>query len=220
MTYPSRMARAPGTKSVICRFWMQGKCNRNPCRFEHGDVQFYNVYPKTSRLPLGSVENVVGKIDKKLLVSKPSNTAGFEGEAAKKRSNTVGSNQNISSNVTEDFKRKRPGPKNGVIFTIVSDGSKDEVTKKIAGSATNEVNPKKTKAVESDPCNSVVLVTENPDFENRTTKKTAEKVCEHWMSGTCGKGDECLNLCSRFSGEGFSMRAELRGHNQVIIFFL
>ncbi|CAL1382803.1 unnamed protein product [Linum trigynum] len=27
------------SRSIVCHYWKQGRCNRNPCRFVHGDPQ-------------------------------------------------------------------------------------------------------------------------------------------------------------------------------------
>ena len=48
-------------------------------------------------------------------------------------------------------------------------------------------------------------------------KKTAERVCEFWVQGTCVYGDQCPYLHSWFRGDKFKRLAELQGHNKVPI---
>ena len=35
---PVRAGGGHGKKGAVCRYWLQGRCNRNPCRFVHGEV--------------------------------------------------------------------------------------------------------------------------------------------------------------------------------------
>uniref|UniRef100_A0A5B7CBV0 Putative zinc finger CCCH domain-containing protein 48-like isoform X1 n=1 Tax=Davidia involucrata TaxID=16924 RepID=A0A5B7CBV0_DAVIN len=50
----------------------------------------------------------------------------------------------------------------------------------------------------------------------KSTQKTQEKVCKYWISGNCVQGDKCQDLHSWFCGNGFSMLANLVGHNKAV----
>ncbi|XP_044470574.1 zinc finger CCCH domain-containing protein 48-like [Mangifera indica] len=49
-----------------------------------------------------------------------------------------------------------------------------------------------------------------------STLKTPPKVCQHWLSGNCVKGDSCRLIHSWFCGTGISMLAKLDGHKKAI----
>ncbi|KAJ0112218.1 hypothetical protein Patl1_00345 [Pistacia atlantica] len=49
-----------------------------------------------------------------------------------------------------------------------------------------------------------------------STLKTPPKVCQHWLSGNCVKGDNCQFIHSWFCGNGISMLAKLDGHKKAI----
>lgn len=48
--------------------------------------------------------------------------------------------------------------------------------------------------------------------------KPYERLCQHWASGTCARGDKCLFQHSWSRGEGFGLLAKLVGHEKVIYF--
>lgn len=143
------------SKKVICVYHLEGRCNRNPCRFLHVE---------------SPAPHVNGKIAKQLPEGMP--------------------------NKSPNYNR----PKN----VWVSSGSEDRNQDRVKRDH-NYTAPKK-----------LASATGNDESGNITiTQKTAENVCDHWISGNCVRGDECKFLHSWYRGDGFSMLAKLDGHKKV-----
>ncbi|OIV93955.1 hypothetical protein TanjilG_21047 [Lupinus angustifolius] len=52
--------------------------------------------------------------------------------------------------------------------------------------------------------------------EKSVTKKPSQTLCRYWVNDNCVKGDNCQNLHSWFTGDGFSTLAKLKEHKKVV----
>ncbi|PIN16674.1 Cdc4 and related F-box and WD-40 protein [Handroanthus impetiginosus] len=57
---------------------------------------------------------------------------------------------------------------------------------------------------------------QQPVSSNMTTVKKIEKLCNHWVQGSCKFGDNCKYLHQWSTGDCFSLLAPLEGHQQVV----
>lgn len=58
----------------------------------------------------------------------------------------------------------------------------------------------------------------NSSIPTPKAREQQDKICKYWMSGHCGRGDECWYLHSWYCGDGFTRLAKLEGHKKVVIF--
>ncbi|KAL0371647.1 UNVERIFIED_CONTAM: Zinc finger CCCH domain-containing protein 48 [Sesamum calycinum] len=57
---------------------------------------------------------------------------------------------------------------------------------------------------------------QQPGNSNRTVVKKIEKLCNHWVQGSCKFGDSCKFLHQWSTGDCFTLLAPLEGHQQVV----
>ncbi|KAL0009023.1 hypothetical protein SO802_010525 [Lithocarpus litseifolius] len=152
------------SSNKICKFWLSGRCLKNPCRFAHSEIpDVSTIHRPMQRLPS--------------LLSSPSNAL---------ISNTWRRAPRNSQNVQEKWPE---------LAESVSESSSE-------------------CSVVENYCNLENVVEEKP--LEHVPKKTAEKVCEFWVQGTCVYGDQCPYLHSWFRGDKFKRLAELQGHNKAV----
>ncbi|KAF2290405.1 hypothetical protein GH714_012829 [Hevea brasiliensis] len=103
-TIHSRLGGVPVRNNVVCRYWMMGKCNRNPCRFMHRELPPPNVYRRTSEQP--------NLLRKEQSIRSPSH--GLKNSLALSDGSEVKTAQNSTNHVIKDPPRKRPNPGNSL----------------------------------------------------------------------------------------------------------
>ncbi|KAF2290392.1 hypothetical protein GH714_012723 [Hevea brasiliensis] len=103
-TIHSRLGGGPARNNVVCRYWMMGKCNRNPCRFMHRELPPPNVYRRTSEQP--------NLLRKEQSIRSPSH--GLKNSLALSDGSEVKTAQNSTNHVIKDPPRKRPNPGNSL----------------------------------------------------------------------------------------------------------
>ncbi|KAF2290419.1 hypothetical protein GH714_012911 [Hevea brasiliensis] len=103
-TIHSRLGGGPACNNVVCRYWMMGKCNRNPCRFMHRELPPPNVYRRTSEQP--------NLLRKEQSIRSPSH--GLKNSLALSDGSEVKTAQNSTNHVIKDPPRKRPNPGNSL----------------------------------------------------------------------------------------------------------
>ncbi|KAK6118056.1 hypothetical protein DH2020_048221 [Rehmannia glutinosa] len=57
---------------------------------------------------------------------------------------------------------------------------------------------------------------QQPVSSSRTVVKKIEKLCNHWVQGSCKFGDNCKYLHQWSTGDWFSLLTSLEGHQQVV----
>ncbi|KAK4431542.1 Zinc finger CCCH domain-containing protein 48 [Sesamum alatum] len=57
---------------------------------------------------------------------------------------------------------------------------------------------------------------QQPGSSNRPVVKKIEKLCNHWVQGSCKFGDSCKFLHQWSTGDCFTLLAPLEGHQQVV----
>ncbi|CAI0433825.1 unnamed protein product [Linum tenue] len=192
------------SRSIVCHYWKQGRCNRNPCRFVHGDLQPAgtkvveslpsssnshrpNVYraPQTQK----SQALVPGDLRRKL--------SPLEEDRVSKRTKS----SQLPAAATQMSQRKQ--------CSSYVDGVLPSQSPSKPASANTTSSPKQPDAEVDDVAVAVVPTTS----EHYEEKKAA--CCQDWMSGNCGRGESCQFLHSWCRGDGFSMLARLieEGHD-------
>ncbi|KAF2290438.1 hypothetical protein GH714_013122 [Hevea brasiliensis] len=202
-TIHSRLGGGPARNNVVCRYWMMGKCNRNPCRFMHRELPPPNVYRRTSEQP--------NLLRKEQSIRSPSH--GLKNSLALSDGSEVKTAQNSTNHVIKDPPRKRPNPGNSLASNSGGGGGGSEYkcTRESSSSGTEAMNLEKIKP----SSNSSVLVVEGNASEEKTVE-CSKKACENWMSDKCDKEDGCQFLHSWFYGDWFSTLAKLKGHIQAV----
>ncbi|KAF2290417.1 hypothetical protein GH714_012900 [Hevea brasiliensis] len=202
-TIHSRLGGGPARNNVVCRYWMMGKCNRNPCRFMHRELPPPNVYRRTSEQP--------NLLRKEQSIRSPSH--GLKNSLALSDGSEVKTAQNSTNHVIKDPPRKRPNPGNSLASNSGGGGGGSEYkcTRESSSSGTKAMNLEKIKP----SSNSSVLVVEGNASEEKTVE-CSKKACENWMSDKCDKEDGCQFLHSWFYGDWFSTLAKLKGHIQAV----
>ncbi|XP_065623384.1 zinc finger CCCH domain-containing protein 17-like [Quercus suber] len=174
------------SSNKICKFWLSGRCLKNPCRFAHSetpDVATIHSPRQTPYYPHSSnalVSNTWRRA--------PRNSQNVQVKVVnhKYSENVPGK----SESDLEDIKKKSP-----------------ELVESISESSSE------CSVVENDSI--LENVVEEKPLEH-VPKKTTEMVCEFWVQGTCVYGDQCPYLHSWFRGDKFKRLAELQGHNKAV----
>ncbi|XP_057994834.1 zinc finger CCCH domain-containing protein 48-like isoform X4 [Hevea brasiliensis] len=202
-TIHSRLGGGPARNNVVCRYWMMGKCNRNPCRFMHRELPPPNVYRRTSEQP--------NLLRKEQSIRSPSH--GLKNSLALSDGSEVKTAQNSTNHVIKDPPRKRPNRGNSLASNSGGGGGGSEYkcTRESSSSGTKAMNLEKIKP----SSNSSVLVVEGNASEEKTVE-CSKKACENWMSDKCDKEDGCQFLHSWFYGDWFSTLAKLKGHIKAV----
>ncbi|XP_050218805.1 zinc finger CCCH domain-containing protein 48-like [Mercurialis annua] len=171
----------------VCKYWLAGKCSRNPCKFMHTEVRAPNkVYRRPDYQSNAVLEEV--KKHKKSFSCGPNNSLALSHQT-----------RSISDHVNKNL----PGKHNSLALSHQTGSVSDHVNKDLLGKQNNM----KTN---------IVSTTVSGASEDISVKETTEKACVQWMSGTCAKGDGCQFLHTWFCGDWFSMLAKLQGHTQAV----
>ncbi|KAF2320876.1 hypothetical protein GH714_031506 [Hevea brasiliensis] len=96
-----RLGGGAAHSNIVCRFWMRGKCNRNPCRFMHRESLPPNVYRRTSKESNVLLE---GQSMRRSSYGLGNSMAGSEAKTVQKSSN----------HDDKHLPRKRPNPSNSL----------------------------------------------------------------------------------------------------------
>lgn len=156
------------TNKVVCVYFLEGRCNRNPCRFAHTESPLPVNIPKLAKKRPGY------NIPNNVWVSSGSEDRITQVQNRKKPDYTGTKNLSSASSISEKTTQDRKNP--------------------------DDTGPKNSSSASS-----------------ISEKTTPERICYHWLSGNCVKGDECRFLHSWFCGEGFTMLAKLEGHKKVML---
>ncbi|XP_065853883.1 zinc finger CCCH domain-containing protein 48-like [Euphorbia lathyris] len=198
-TLQGRLGGGPLQGKVVCQFWLQGRCMRNPCRFLHQELSARTLKP-----PL---------FKKQKSRSSNGQSPGYASESSgpmdvhRKRKPKSGVKSEITGSVSAS-----------VLVPMVEDVKKrvEDVKKRPKSSfEQNSDVPMKSESSGS-ICTSILV----PASEDRSVKKPLKTgsvaVCQDWMSAKCAKGVDCPFLHSWFSGDWFSRMVQLKGHTQAI----
>ncbi|KAF2290420.1 hypothetical protein GH714_012922 [Hevea brasiliensis] len=153
-TIHSRLGGGPARNNVVCRYWMMGKCNRNPCRFMHRELPPPNVYREHLSNPI-----FYGRNNRLGALAMASKFIGIDGSEVKTA-------QNSTNHVIKDPPRKRPNPGNSLASNSGGGGGGSEYkcTRESSSSGTKAMNLEKIKP----SSNSSVLVVEGNASEEKT----------------------------------------------------
>ena len=218
---PVRAGGGHGKKGAVCRYWLQGRCNRNPCRFVHGEVPqptnhtyHWNAHPyqQTSNQPShaarpnskkssaltsgggGTTNNRDGTLTKNPLPEPKQSPSLTSAEYGAEESETAKhSHENFDSE-----------PQDSSFLTSTGDAisQKDSQQSMILGTSNNG-----DKHENSDP---------EPQ-ESSFLTSTCDAISKNDFRQSMINGDEGQCLNSWFMGDGFWKIAQLEGHNKVLV---
>ncbi|KAF2320870.1 hypothetical protein GH714_031454 [Hevea brasiliensis] len=190
-----RLGGGAAHSNIVCRFWMRGKCNRNPCRFMHRESLPPNVYRRTSKESNVLLE---GQSMRRSSYGLGNSMAGSEAKTVQKSSN----------HDDKHLPRKRPNPSNSLASATGGGVSEYKSIEESSISCTSTDSGNMEEIGASSKCSDA--------SEDKTVNKSSNKACDYWMSGSCIKGDGCQFLHSWFRGDWFSLLANLKGHTQAV----
>lgn len=186
-----KVARFKGTERVIgtktCIYWLNGRCNRNHCRFLHGESPSYastNSWNHNERKGFSSTSY----------------------HNAKKGLPKDDTNTLLNGKIGDD---KLP-PKHNTKTVLIRRTMDDKLPPK--HEAENFLN-RKIGDEKSPPEHATVG---DGREKTRVAKVSPKHICKYWMNGDCVHGEQCQNLHSWFYGDGFATLAELQGHKKVL----
>ncbi|XP_057991383.1 zinc finger CCCH domain-containing protein 48-like isoform X1 [Hevea brasiliensis] len=194
-TVHRRLGGGAAHSNVVCRFWMRGKCNRNPCRFMHRESESPNVYRRTSKESNVLLE---GQSMRRSSYCLGNSMAGSEAKTVQKSSN----------HDIKHLPRKRPNPINSL--ASATGGGVSEY-KSIEESSSSSTSTDSGNIEEIGACSKC-----SDASEDKTVNKSSNKACDYWMSGSCINGDGCQFLHSWCRGDWFSLLANLKGHTEAV----
>ncbi|CAN0888365.1 Zinc finger CCCH domain-containing protein 17 [Linum grandiflorum] len=238
--FQKRLKFSGGKSPIVCHFWKLGKCDRNPCRFVHGDLQPQqqqqqqqhhhcsvirrsNVYraPTSSSTQGNHNKNVItlSTKDKDEVLQKPK----VAQVATQKHPSVVSCSRAATSSSTHGNQRSNNITSSS---SSIENKSNDLQKPKVAQVATHKhpsvVSCSRAATSPSTHGNQgSSIITCSSSIEGKSKDLQKSKVatqeekppCEDWMSsGNCNRGDACPFLHSWFYGDAFSMVARLEGH--------
>uniref|UniRef100_A0A2N9IQ39 C3H1-type domain-containing protein n=1 Tax=Fagus sylvatica TaxID=28930 RepID=A0A2N9IQ39_FAGSY len=205
------VGRAPlNSNKIICKFWLNGRCLKKPCRFAHCE----------SETPVLAADHRPRKIpyyhpSRNTLVSNhtwrraPRNSENVKEKVVDKSFGNL-------TKKSSDLKKKSPEK---VVDKSSENlpGKSSDLEKKLTENGPKFAEKVAEKSSDTAPENDSNLenVVEEKSLEH-VPKKTPERVCEFWVQGNCVHGDQCPYLHSWFRGDKFSMLAQLQGHKKAV----
>ncbi|XLS80838.1 hypothetical protein HN51_046669 [Arachis hypogaea] len=217
ITTTKRTERLRRTTPPTCKYWLAGRCNRNPCQFSHSlptspSNVYYNANTtyKHSKKPDSSVEKIASSSAKKAINCTPKNFKKPENCALKAvecrpESISVGLASSSVKKAINCAPKALKKPENCAPKAVECRPEAEAISVE-----------KPTKCEEK-----AVLIEKTADVEDVATvaKASVDKsrsICKSWMTDNCVDGDLCQNLHSWFYGDGFSTLAKLHEHNKAI----
>ncbi|PIN05935.1 WD40 repeat-containing protein [Handroanthus impetiginosus] len=174
-------------KNQVCKFWLMGRCNRNPCRFMHRESP-----PPQSEQPHSAPHADDHRHKSRKMTWKnpkydtPKTVAVSSGEGG-------------ILNRTSDLRASEMASEN---------------TKKNSGDVDQEVVI--ASAGSGGQAEQEVVSTIRDDSGKSSVQEVPPKQCKYWITGNCVYGEKCKDLHSWFCGSGFTMLAKLGGHTKAI----
>ncbi|KAH6831671.1 zinc finger WD40 repeat protein 1 [Perilla frutescens var. hirtella] len=177
-------------KNQVCIYWLQGRCNRNPCKFLHRES-----------LPAGRSQT-----QKQPQLAPPSDIYSKKTKAWTWR------------NHNHDVSKRSDNSSNGVSMSNTT--SDQNILKKVLtyngkrGHRHTTIAPVRSDSVPQDQLKVTTAVRDEP--AKRIVPKAQPKQCKYWATGSCVHREKCKDLHSWFCGSGFMMLAKLEGHTKAI----
>lgn len=234
--------------TVVCKYWLAGRCTRNPCRFSHSLPEDNCHFRKSNSTWKdtdchGSRKNTLTE----------NKTAEETQQKLLKRKNALPESKTAEETQQKLLKREVMGSANKsnpcggkiaqetqqrLLKTLLS-GSKNKIIEKsqqklpkIEAAANGEQIIQKTqkellKAEIAEIGNKNIqntqqelLKAEVAENGHNNSQKHQQKVCKSWATGNCVNADKCEDLHSWSSGNGFSLLARLKGHTKVYFWLI
>ncbi|KAK9128589.1 hypothetical protein Syun_017386 [Stephania yunnanensis] len=207
----------------VCRYWREGRCNRNPCPFLHSELPDNNK--TASKLPSHS-KNALKK-----------NVSAFQATAGNKQNANFSYNQHFSPKYVREpsthVNSNQPCPAKWIPGKEVGGKSNQHCSRKWVREddkgrdLITHVNSVRQCSAKQMPCE------ENPNARvkysdqlsshcaraneaSKAPQKIQDKCCENWMLGKCTYEDNCRYQHQWSIGDGFSQVIELSGHDKDV----
>ncbi|GAU40946.1 hypothetical protein TSUD_348830 [Trifolium subterraneum] len=183
---------------TTCYYWLNGKCNRNPCRFLHSQpsspsAAYVNC---NGRKRCSDSENSLPKRKLKVAVW---NRKTEVVEAAQNSSPTLStevveaaqsSSPTLSTEVVEAAQSLSPTLSIEVVEA--SQSSSPTLSKEVVEAAQGSSPTLSTEVVEAAQGSSPTLSTEVVE----AAQSSLPTLCKYWIKGNCAHGDKCLDIHS------------------------
>ncbi|CAI0433892.1 unnamed protein product [Linum tenue] len=207
------------SRSSVCRYWRQGRCNRNPCRFVHGDPQpaatkVVEPLPPSSNCHRSNVYRAPQTQKTQALapgVLRRKLSSPEEDRVSKRTKSTevVAATSQKSQERSVDLELPSQSPSEPAAESTTSSlKPEDEAAAVVVVPTASERTEEKEAASSPKPEAEAAAVVVVPTASEHPEEKEAA-CCQDWMSGNCGRGENCQFLHSWCRGDGFSMLARL-----------
>ncbi|VFQ85980.1 unnamed protein product [Cuscuta campestris] len=184
-----RIGRAHNLYTRVCVFWLQGKCNRNPCKYLHTAPS--SPYPQQS----------LSRISRQS--TRPTSTWVNPNSKGPKRG-ISSANEKGSVSPANEKVSVSPVNEKVSVSSANEEGSVSPANEKVSGHDVRSVTQER------------LAITRTTEFQGEDNQKPKIKPCKSLVDDSCVHGDKRNDLHAQPSGNGFSMLAKLDGHSMAI----
>ncbi|KAK9144859.1 hypothetical protein Sjap_004762 [Stephania japonica] len=193
----------------VCRFWLQERCNRNPCPYLH------------SELPHNNNKNALKKQNANF-----SSNQFFSKKYVREPSTHVNSNQpcpdkgrdlrTLISSIKQCSAKKIPCDENPNAPVKYSEQLSSHCARANEASKAPQKIQDKCRANEASKATQKIQDKCRANEASKAPQKIQDKCCENWMLGKCPYGDNCRYQHQWSIGASFSEVIELSGHDKDV----
>ncbi|PIN05932.1 U3 snoRNP-associated protein (contains WD40 repeats) [Handroanthus impetiginosus] len=173
-------------KNQVCKFWLMGRCKRNPCRFMHRELP----PPQSEQSHSTPTADIHQHKSRKMTWRNPNYSTS--------KTVAISSNEGGILNRTSDQRASEKASEN----TERNSGDMDQEV--VIASTGSDIQAEQE------------VSTIRADSGKSSVQEVQPKQCKYWITGNCVYGEKCKDLHSWFCGSGFTMLAKLGGHTKAI----
>ncbi|KAL8495386.1 hypothetical protein ACS0TY_019508 [Phlomoides rotata] len=178
-------------KNQVCRFWLQGRCNRNPCKFMHRE----SPPPQTEQPSFAPPHDIRQKQPRSMIWKNP---------VSKKKGHV---DQSTLEKALKNYRKS----------SLTEQVSHTQAQLKVEKNLVSKKGHVDQSTVLKNSRKSSLTEQVNQTQAQLKVEKSSQLLqCKDWVTGDCVHGDKCKHLHSWFCGSGFTMLAKLEGHKEAV----
>ncbi|XP_045803820.1 zinc finger CCCH domain-containing protein 48-like isoform X1 [Trifolium pratense] len=203
---------------TTCYYWLNGRCNRNPCRFLHSKppIVTKTVNCNGGRKRCSESESEENSLTKRAATVWIRNSGDCISKTPLVEPSQT-SSPTISTRVVGEVSQTSSHTSSTEVVEEVSQSSSHslstEVVEEVSQSSSHSLS---TEVVETADSSSPILSTAVVEVSQSSSAILSTELCKYWINGNCVHGDKCRDMHSWFSGDRLSAVTNLEGHKKLV----
>ncbi|XP_045806478.1 zinc finger CCCH domain-containing protein 48-like [Trifolium pratense] len=203
---------------TTCYYWLNGRCNRNPCRFLHSKppIVTKTVNCNGGRKRCSESESEENSLTKRAATVWIRNSGDCISKTPLVEPSQT-SSPTISTRVVGEVSQTSSHISSTEVVEEVSQSSSHslstEVVEEVSQSSSHSLS---TEVVETADSSSPILSTAVVEVSQSSSAILSTELCKYWINGNCVHGDKCRDMHSWFSGDRLSAVTNLEGHKKLV----